>query len=121
MMDDEAPLTISDPAPPRSAKKTRKRSAKRAGDTPTDPQDHVWVGSAGVWVPQAGPAIDPLVGQLVSEDLSWRIGLLHWRSSRPSRRHPRARAAWRADGVVLAAKRERLRAAARELGFRPAP
>ncbi len=118
MTNDEAPLTISDPAPPQPAKKTRQRSTP---STVVIPEDQIWVGSAGVWVPQAWPAMHPLVGQLVSEDLSWRVGVLHWRSSRPSPMHLRARAQWRAHGVALAAKRERLCAAAKELGFRPAP
>ena len=123
MIDDEVPRTISDPAPPRTAKrKTKKqRSAESATNVPVDPTDYVWVGSAGVWVPQAWPAMHPLVGQLVSEDLSWRIGVLLWRSSRPHPLSLRARARWRAHGMALAAKRERLRAAARELGFRPSP
>ncbi|HEY8302707.1 MAG TPA: hypothetical protein VIG48_12475 [Jatrophihabitans sp.] len=97
---------------------------RRAVNAPadlTDPADHVWVGSAGVWVPQAWPAMHPLVGQLVSEDLSWRIGVLHWRSVRPRPLRLHARAVWRAHGVTLAAKRERLRAMADELGFRPMP
>ena len=118
MIDDEAPLTISDPAPPRSAKKTSKRSKT---PVPEAPADHVWVGSAGVWVPQAWPGMHPLVGQLVSEDLAWRIAVLHWRLSRPGRVHLCARARWRGHGVALAAKRERLRAMAKELGFRPMP
>ena len=58
MIDDNARLTISDPAPPRSARGKQKsvRTAVAA------PPDHLWVGSASVWVPEAWPAMHPLVG-----------------------------------------------------------
>jgi len=117
MIDDDAPLTTSDPAPPRRAK-NKQRSVKPADQAPAD---HLWVGSAAVWVPEAWPAMYPLVGQLVSEDLSWRAGMLHWQSCRPGRFQLRARASWRAHGETLAAKRGRLRETARELGFRMMP
>lgn len=117
MIDDDAPLTTSDPAPPRRGK-TKQKSAKPTNEVPAD---HLWVGSAAVWVPEAWPAMHPLVGQLVSEDLSWRAGMLHWQSTRPGRLQLRARKEWRAYGTQLAAKRDRLRETARELGFRMMP
>lgn len=117
MIDDDAPRTKSDPAPPRRAK-SKQRSAKVTTEAPTD---HLWVGSAGVWVPEAWPHMHPLVGHLVSEDVSWRAATMHWQSSRPGRFSLRARREWRAYGAQLAAKRERLRETAAELGFRMVP
>jgi hypothetical protein len=115
--DDDGRITRSDPAPPLSAK-AKSKASKQA---PEAPADHVWVGAAGAWVPQAWPAMYPLVGQLVAEDLSWRVGVLQWQARRPSRFRMPARACWRKEGTALEEKRERLRATARELGLTAAP
>ena len=115
--DDDGRIRTSDPAPPISAKASKK-SSKQA---PQAPADHVWIGSVGVWVPQAWSGMYPLVGQLVAEDLSWRVGVLLWQSRRPSRRRMSAHARWCQEGASLEQKRERLRETARELGLTPRP
>lgn len=115
--DDDGRITRSDPAPPISAK-AKSKASKQA---PEVPADHVWIGAVGAWVPQAWPAMYPLVGQLVAEDLSWRVSMLLWQSRRPSRFRMSARACWRKEGTALEQKRERLRATGRELGLAPAP
>lgn len=113
--DDDGRLTTSDPAPPLTAKKNKKSSKQ----TMEAPADHVWIGSVGVWVPQAWSAMYPLVGQLVAEDLSWRVGVLLWQSRRPSRFRMPAYAHWSREGDALEQKRERLRTTARELHLTP--
>jgi hypothetical protein len=115
--DDDGRITTSDPAPPLTAKANKKSSKQ----TPQAPADHVWIGSVGVWVPQAWSSMYPLVGQLVTEDLSWRVGVLLWQSRRPSRRLLAAHARWCREGAALEEKRERLRETARELGLHPQP
>jgi hypothetical protein len=117
MIDDDAPLARSKPA----AQRREKKRSSSAPVLPTTPVDHLWIESAEVWVPEAWPAMHPLVGQLVSEDLSWRLAMLHWQSCRPGRLRLHDRRAWRTDGASLAAKRERLRATARELRLRATP
>ena len=117
MIDDDGRITTSDPAPPITGKKNRK-SSKLA---PQTPPDHIWIGSVGAWVPEAWSGMYPLVGQLVAEDLSWRVGVLLWQSRRPSRARMPSRARWRTEGVTLQRKRDRLRATARELGVTSLP
>jgi hypothetical protein len=60
---------------------------------------------------------DPLVAQLVGEDLSWRIALAEWQGRRPSPARLHARSAWRRDGALLTDKRRRIGTHALELGI----
>ncbi len=59
------------------------------------------------------------IAAVVIEDLCWSIATADWSARRPPvwRRH--ARAAWRADGEALQAKRDRIRLMVSETGLSP--
>lgn len=79
----------------------------KAAATRAPVPDCLYLGSLGHCVPVA--EIDrPEVAVLVIEDLCWRISMAEWAARRPSIWRRRARVAWRADGELLQAKRDRV-------------
>jgi len=95
-----------DPTPPRVT--TRRRTSTPASDEEPEERDRVWVGSPGGWVTVSRVLCEPLVAQLVGEDVSWRIAVADWHSRRPSLWHLRARLTWSREGGALECKRARL-------------
>jgi len=69
-----------------------------------------------------GVAISPLlienrlIRQLISEDVGWQAAVTAWQSRSPSFWDQTARSAWRDEGMLLAAKRDRIADLARSLG-----
>jgi hypothetical protein len=60
-----------------------------------------------------------MFGMLMTEDFCWQMTAQDWRARRPARLHRAARAAWRAEGLLIEQKRERIRELAGELGLVP--
>jgi hypothetical protein len=95
-----------DPTPPRTTKR-RRTSTPAEIEEPAD-RDRVWVGSADGWVALSRVLCEPLVAQLVGEDVSWRIAVADWHARRPALVHLQARIAWAREGSALEGKRARL-------------
>jgi hypothetical protein len=60
---------------------------------------------------------NPLVAALLSEDTCWQIAREDWQRRKPRPWRLEERRAWRAEGTVLEAKRDRLREQAAEFGL----
>lgn len=61
----------------------------------------------------------PLIGELLIEDLWWRSGNTAWRADRPPWFRRDARRSWRERGVLLNDKRSRIVELAAEQGIAP--
>lgn len=114
MAEQQRRLTEIDPAPPRRPKKRKHDPQVPDFDEVTD---GVWIGSAGVWVPQGWCVAYPLVAQLVGEDLAWRLAMADWNARRPRVWCLPARTRWSHEGTQLRRKRGRLVSCARQLGI----
>lgn len=60
---------------------------------------------------------NPLISALLSEDTCWQIAREDWQRRKPRPWQLEERRAWRAEGTVLEAKRDRLREQAAEFGL----
>jgi hypothetical protein len=79
-----------------------RRNRKQASDT------GMYLASLGRTVPAHPDLLTPDMRVVLVEDLLWSIESEEWSRRRPMPWRRRARASWRAEGVALAEKRERI-------------
>ena len=82
------------------------------------PTDELYLESLGRAVP-VSDCLRPDVGFLISEDFCWRMAMADWSARRPRRWQRTSRKAWRTEGAVLQAKKQRLRQLAIAIGIQP--
>jgi hypothetical protein len=89
--------------------RTRRQLRHKPTTSRTSRQRTVSVKSVGVRLPFDGHLLDPTMRVMVVEDACWRATTEYWRSRRPAPWRLRDRARWRAEGVALREKRDRIR------------
>jgi hypothetical protein len=101
---DPAPQPPPEPRPQKSAENHRRHQSRD-----TQPTWNLLLESTGCHVASRFLLESPMAAALVTEDLCWQAATEDWKRRRPPWWHPRARAAWKAEGDELVAQAVRLR------------
>ena len=108
------------PPPPRPGpeRKPQEPSSRdqRGPTRPAAPKEwNLHLESAGTDIPAGFLAGSPSTAVLAVEDVCWEAAVEDWKHRRPRRWRVRARTAWEAEGLWLAAKADHLRHLADEV------